>query len=88
MHWWIAEWLCALPEVGWYDLGGADGDCGLHQFKKGFSGKLGAIVETPPTYNFSRSRVDNLLGQSIYKMRDLKALLSGILHQAKFRFTG
>ena len=52
LHWWIAEWLCQNPRIRWYDLGGSDGDSGLHQFKKGFVGKRGVIVDTPPSCNW------------------------------------
>ncbi|MEM7428391.1 MAG: peptidoglycan bridge formation glycyltransferase FemA/FemB family protein [Pseudomonadota bacterium] len=85
MHWWIAEWLCAREDVRWYDLGGTDGDKGLHQFKKGFCGKSGEILATPPTYNRSRSALDHMLGQSIYMMRDLKAAASRQIHKARER---
>ncbi len=87
MHSWIADWLCSLPEVRWYDLGGSDGDKGLHQFKKGFCGKLGPIVATPPSYQRSRSTLDDLLGRSIYMARDVKAATSSALHKARALFS-
>ena len=83
MHGWIANWLCDQPGVRWYDLGGTDGDRGLHQFKKGFCGKLGRIVETPPTYRRSRTAVDDILVRTIYMAHDLKAATSRTLHRAK-----
>lgn len=87
MHWWIAEWLCARDEVRWYDLGGSDGDDGLHQFKKGFCGKAGRIVATPPVFNRSRSMLDDLMGRSIYAARDVKSAASRILHRARVQIS-
>ena len=83
MHGWIAEWLCGLSGVRWYDLGGTDGEAGLHQFKKGFCGKLGRIETTPPSYRRSRSALDDLLGRTIYMAHDVKAATSRTLHRAK-----
>lgn len=83
MHGWIADWLCSLPDVRWYDLGGTDGDQGLHQFKKGFCGKLGRIIRTPASYRRSRSALDNLLGRSIYFAHDVKAATARTLYRAK-----
>ncbi|MCP5082672.1 MAG: peptidoglycan bridge formation glycyltransferase FemA/FemB family protein [Alphaproteobacteria bacterium] len=83
MHGWIADWLCGLPGARWYDLGGTDGDQGLHQFKKGFCGKLGRIVTTPPNYRRSRTAVDDILVRTIYMAHDLKAATSRTLHRAK-----
>ncbi len=83
MHHWIAGWLCDQPGVRWYDLGGTDGDRGLHQFKKGFCGKLGHIVSTPPSYRRSRTAMDDLLVRTIYMAHDLKAATVRPLHRAK-----
>ena len=87
MHWWIAEWLCQRSDVRWYDLGGSDGDTGLHQFKKGFCGKAGRIVATPPTFNCSRTALGALLGRSAYAARDLKAAASRVMHRARVRLS-
>lgn len=83
LHGWIAEWLCENPDVRWYDLGGTDGEAGLHQFKKGFCGKLGRIETTPPSYRRSRSALDDLLGRTIYMAHDVKAATSRTLHKAR-----
>ncbi len=83
MHWWIAEWLSGLPQVKWYDLGGTDGCSGLRQFKNGLCGKQGQVVAVPPVHNLSGSRLEHLLGTSIYMARDLKAATSQALHRVK-----
>lgn len=83
MHGWIADWLCGLPGVRWYDLGGSDGDQGLHQFKKGFCGKVGHIVTTPPSYHRSRAGLGDLFGRTIYMAHDMKAATTRTLHRAK-----
>ena len=83
LHWWIAEWLCGLEDVRWYDLGGSDGDQGLHQFKKGFCGSAGAIVPTPPAFDCAGSGVVNLMGRAVYVARDLKAFASRVTHRAR-----
>lgn len=46
MHWWIIDWL-GQRNARWYDLGGAAGQAGLLQFKKGLAGKSGAIAALP-----------------------------------------
>ena len=87
MHWWIAEWLCNQPQIRWYDLGGSDGEGGLHQFKKGFVGKVGEIIETPAVQNLSAGRVSDLIGHSIYLARDIKSAGMKALHGIKDRLT-
>ena len=80
LHWWIAEHLCAMPGVRWYDLGGDDGDKGLLQFKKGFVGKDGVIETTPPIYHCCGSAVSCWAGQAVYALRALKAKLSDLAY--------
>ncbi len=80
LHWWIAERLCADPNIKWYDLGGADCDHGLHQFKKGFVGREGVIETTPPIYNRCGSVVSFLIGKSVYSLREAKAALGNLVH--------
>jgi lipid II:glycine glycyltransferase (peptidoglycan interpeptide bridge formation enzyme) len=50
LQWWIAQWL-REQGVRWYDLGGEAGEHGLRQFKKGFVGKRGAVVEMYGEYD-------------------------------------
>jgi len=83
MHWWIAEWLCDLPQIRWYDLAGSDGEKGLHQFKKSFVGKAGAVIATPPAYNCGRTIIDMFIGKSVFLARDIKSASSRTLHRIK-----
>lgn len=88
MHWWIAEWLCAMPQIRAYDLGGSDGDQGLHQFKKGFVGKQGQIIDTPANYNFGASLSSELLGRSIHSLNQGKGTLLRHLHRLRSAVAG
>lgn len=83
LHWWIAERLCANPAYKWYDLGGTDGDQGLHQFKKGFVGKEGAIHPIPPYYTYAKSASIRLAGNMIFRLRDAKGFASDHWHDLK-----
>lgn len=82
MHWWIAQRLCRNGAISWYDLGGKDGDQGLHQFKKGFVGKQGHIVATPPSFELATSWQAQAFGRSIYALRDIKAGVKNAFHRA------
>lgn len=81
MHWWLAEQLCAMERILWYDLGGNDIDAGLHQFKKGFVGKLGHILITPPRYHLATSMSASLVGSAIFAARDAKAAMTRAAHR-------
>ncbi len=83
MHWWLAEHLCNQPQIKWYDLGGNDLDAGLHQFKKGFVGKTGHILQTPPRYHYANSPIVNLVGNTIFHLRDYRAAALRKLHGLK-----
>lgn len=83
MHWRIAEWLCARPRIRWYDLGGNDGDAGLHQFKKGFAGKQGTIIDTPPYYLFGASPIANAFGRSIFALRGIRSIAERAAHRLR-----
>lgn len=85
LHWWIAELLCDMPDVRWYDLGGNDFDPGLHQFKKGFVGKQGAIEITPPSYYCCDSALSRFVGKSMFRIRDAKAAILDLSHRIKAR---
>ncbi len=85
MHWWIASHLCTLPHNRMYDLGGNDGDRGLHQFKKGFVGKTGSICQTPPAYHYASNRRARLLGRAIFQAKELKSSLLPKIHALKVR---
>jgi len=83
LHWWVAEYLCNLASAKWYDLGGNDADAGLHQFKKGFVGKTGHLLQAPPRYHFAASSLAAITGDTIFKLRDAKALISRRVHTAR-----
>lgn len=85
LHWWIADLLCSMPRVRWYDLGGNDGDRGLHQFKKGFVGNHGAIELMPPSYNCCNTALSALIGHSVYGLRRAKAAVGDLTHRIKAR---
>jgi len=85
LHWWVAEHLCNQQSVKWYDLGGNDLDAGLHQFKKGFVGKSGHLLQAPPRYHFAASSFAAITGDTIFKLRDAKAVVSRHLHAARIR---
>ncbi len=83
MHWWVAEHLCNREDIKWYDLGGNDLDAGLHQFKKGFVGKTGDILQAPARYHFTSSIAASLVGSAIFWLRDSKAEVQRIIHNMK-----
>lgn len=80
MHWWIAEQLCARPEIKWYDLGGGDRDAGLHQFKKGFTGKEGTIFPTPPALAYGASARARMSGRLVFGLRNVKNSVEKLRH--------
>lgn len=83
MHWWIATKLSEMPDVDWYDLGGGAAEAGLHQFKKGFVGKQGIILPTPPSYEYAPSIGAHLVGRLVFLLRDLKAAFDKAHHKLK-----
>lgn len=72
MHWWIAQRLCAMETIDWYDLGGNDLDAGLHQFKKGFVGRTGVMVEAPARHEFAATARSRVFGAGVYALRNAK----------------
>ena len=85
LHWWIAEHLCALPQIKWYDLGGSDGDKGLHQFKKGFVGKQGVIQVTPADHHASATLRGLFAGNMIFALRNAKRVFENLSHGLRVR---
>lgn len=53
LHWHIIAWLRDNTSAKWYDLGGTEGNQGLHQFKKGMVGDAGMIEPVPPIANYA-----------------------------------
>lgn len=85
MHWEISKHLIADPNVRWYDLGGADKDCHLHQFKRGFVGKLGRLSTTPRYHHFGATLKARALGHALYFARRKKGEIARVLHDFRNR---
>jgi len=85
MHWWVAEYLCNQKYVNWYDLGGNDLDAGLHQFKKGFVGKTGIILQAPPRYHYASSILAGAAGGLVFWLRDARAAAKRMFHKLKHK---
>ena len=83
MHWEIARYLVENPVCRWYDLGGADKDCHLHQFKRGFVGKKGSTVVTPRYYHYGATLKSRLLGHALYFARRKKGELARLIHDIR-----
>jgi len=71
LQWWIVAWL-SQSTVRWYDLGGEAFEPGLRQFKKGLSGKRGAIVSARGELDRWTSRGGRLAADAIYGLRRLQ----------------
>ena len=71
MQWWIIGWLSGR-NLKWYDLGGASGEDGLRQFKKGLTGKSGATAALPGEFTLCRDPLSRLLASAILTVRMLK----------------
>lgn len=83
LHWAVLEHLIEDPVVCWYDLGGADEESPLHQFKRGFVGRSGEIAITPPYYHYADSLKARLICKSLYFIRRHKGALQYNLHGLK-----
>jgi hypothetical protein len=70
LHWWILNWL-SNQGIRWYNLGSDGSDQGLHQYKTGFVGKTGRVIEQGE-YDFWPSERSRLVGDSIYRVRELR----------------
>lgn len=81
LQWWIVERLCRNPQIRWYDLGGKDFDQGLHQFKKGLVGRHGAIIATPPSFEFATSFYTRSIGHTAIALRRATARLHHAMHR-------
>jgi hypothetical protein len=77
MQWWIIDWL-SRQGVKWYDLGGASGEEGLRQFKKGLIGKSGVASALPGEFTLCRDPLSRLLAAAIMTMRVLKKRFGSI----------
>ena len=70
LHWHIIRWLRDNTRASWYDLGGTDGNQGLHQFKKGMVGSAGLIRPVPPVANYASRPLAYVLGTAAFAGRD------------------
>ena len=77
MQWWIIDWL-SRQNLKWYDLGGASGEDGLRQFKKGLTGKSGATAALPGEFTLCRDPLSRLLAAAILTVRVLKKRFGSI----------
>ena len=77
LHWWIVNWLSGQG-LKWYDLGGTVGNAGLRQFKKGFAGTAGRIVEMPPEFDYWHRDGDRLAGDVLFAARGFSKGLAGV----------
>lgn len=68
LHWRIARWL-AERGIGWYDLGTGFNNPGLRQFKQGFVGKSGVVLETAGEFDRWVGLRARMVGGAIYKAR-------------------
>jgi hypothetical protein len=86
IHWHIIRWLRDNTEARWYDLGGTDGNHGLHQFKKGMAGDRGVIRPVPPVANYASRPLAFLLGNGAFMARDganaLRRFVDGLFNPA------
>jgi len=71
LHWWILEHLTGSGPL-WYDLGGAEGDPGLAQFKRQFVGAKGIITERLDEYAYATDPISRVAAFSIFGLRNAK----------------
>lgn len=68
LHWRIAAWLGGRG-VGWYDLGGGFDDPGLRQFKQGFTGRAGVVLESAGEFDRWMRPSARFAGGALYGAR-------------------
>lgn len=73
IHWHIIRWLRDNTAADYYDLGGTDGFKGLHQFKKGMTGRAGVISPVPPVANYASHLLPFFAGTAAFWARDFMA---------------
>ncbi|WP_170984565.1 lipid II:glycine glycyltransferase FemX [Rhodoligotrophos defluvii] len=71
LHWWIVERLTGSGCL-WYDLGGAEGDAGLAQFKRQFVGARGVITKRLDEFAFAADPASRLLAKAAFTLREAK----------------
>ena len=70
LQWFIAEALTRDPAIRWYDLGGEAMSDGLRQFKRGFVGRSGAIVEMGGEFHAWRMGVGTVAARAVFALRN------------------
>jgi hypothetical protein len=88
LHWHIIRWLRDNTEASWYDLGGTEGNQGLHQFKKGMVGEAGFIAPVPPVANYSSHLLPTLTGNLAFGARELAIFGRKALERLRIRRGG
>ena len=87
MQWAVIERLTSMPHMRWYDLGGADStESSLHQFKRGLTGKQGAISDQTPVYVYAGSSLASLLGHCALTVHFTKRKVAHLLHDLRYGF--
>lgn len=80
LQWWIIRWLHEQG-VRWYDLGGEALEPGLRQFKKGFVGRQGSIVDMIGEFDYWEGVGGRMVADAIYMLREFKRAVRHILYR-------
>lgn len=88
LHWHIIRWLRDNTSANWYDLGGTEGNQGLHQFKKGMVGSAGFIAPVPPVANYSSHFLPALTGNLAFSAREVAIAIRKVKEAVQYRLGG
>jgi len=88
LHWHIIRWLRDNTSANWYDLGGTEGNQGLHQFKKGMVGDAGFIAPVPPVANYSTHFIPTLTGNLAFSAREVAISIRKLKEAVQYRLGG
>src|SRR5215218_1287987 len=80
LHWEVAKWL-SKEAVKWYDLG--DGFGKLAEFKQGFVGKAGAVLQRAGEFDFAPTVRSRMIGETIYGARQAKLAVRSVRRSVK-----
>lgn len=84
LQWWITQWITSKG-VKWYDLGGAAGNDGLRQFKRGFVGKEGALLPMESEFNRWCGPRERMVASAIFALRSMHRHLRNIIYNHRIR---
>ncbi len=70
LQWQVIQWLREVGGIRWYELGGP-GDAGIRQFKKGLTGKKGAMLPVQD-FHYCTSTSARTVVDGMFKLRDLR----------------